>query len=258
VLVEYIGTTMDETDRIRAEDSLRRTQVALARVTRVMTVGELMASVAHELNQPLAAIAAHGSACLRWLMREPMAVGEVRNGLERIVNDATRAGEIVRRIRSMVMQGQPVSDVVHLGPLVREVLAILEDHARSSQVLVRPLIEPDLPPVRGDAVQLQQVVINLALNAMEAMSDADYRPRLLCVDVKRAGPDAVLVAVRDSGPGFDSDRGEMIFEPFYTTKPGGLGLGLAITRTIVEAHGGRLWAETDAAGGATFQFTIPA
>jgi signal transduction histidine kinase len=144
-----------------------------------------------------------------------------------------------------------------LGALVSEVLAWLEDHARSSEVTIRPFVEPDLPPVQGDAVQLQQVVINLALNAMEAMSDADCRARMLCVSVKQAGSDAVLVALRDSGPGIDADRGAMIFEPFYTTKSGGLGMGLPISRTIVEAHGGRLWAETDPAGGATFQFTIP-
>jgi signal transduction histidine kinase len=257
VLAEYVGTTMDVTHQIRADDTLRRTQEALARVTRVMTVGELMASVAHELNQPLAAIVAHGGAGHHWLAREPMAVDEARRAFERVVRDATRAGEILRRIRSLVMQAESVPAAVQLGALVSEALGLLEDQARSSEVTVRPFIEPGLPPVQGDAVQLQQVVINLVTNAMEAMSDADCRPRMLCVDVKRADPVAILVAIRDSGPGFEADREGMIFEPFYTTKSGGLGMGLPISRTIVEAHGGRLWAETDVAGGATFQFTLP-
>jgi C4-dicarboxylate-specific signal transduction histidine kinase len=255
-LVEYVGTTMDVTDRIHAEDALRRTQEALARVTRVMTVGELMASVAHELNQPLAAIATHGAAGSRWLAHEPVAMEEARRAFERIVRDATRAGDILRRMRSLVMQVESTTRAVQVDAMVSGALALLEDHARTGEVAVRLVAEPDLPPVQGDAAQLQQVVINLVLNAMEAMSDADCRPRMLCVDVKRAGPHAVLVAVQDSGRVFDAEQATMIFEPFYTTKPGGLGMGLAISRTIVEAHGGRLWAQTDPAGGATFQFTL--
>jgi PAS domain S-box-containing protein len=256
ILVEYVGTTMDLSGRIRSEETLRRTQDALARVTRVMTMGELMASVAHELNQPLAAIVAHGSAGQRWLAREPMAFEEARSAFERIVRDGTRAGEILRRIRSLVMQVESASAPVDLAALVSGTLLLLEDQARSRDVAVRTAIEPELPRVQGDAVQLQQVVINLALNAMEAMSEMDDRPRVLCLDAKRAGSDAIFVAVRDSGPGFDADLLPLLFEPFYTTKSGGLGMGLPVSRTIVEAHGGRLWATTGPAG-TTFQFTLP-
>jgi PAS domain S-box-containing protein len=255
-LVEYVGATMDVTDRVRGEDALLRTQDALARVTREMIMGELMASVAHELNQPLAAVVAHGNAGMRWLAREAADIGEARHAFERIVRDATRAGEVLRRIRSLVMGTEPVSAPVEIGPLVSEALMLLQDEARARDVTVRELIERDLPSVQGDAVQLQQAVFNLAQNGIEAMSGGNGRPRVLRVDVKRTASDAILVAVRDSGSGFDADLATTIFEPFYTTKPGGLGMGLAISRTIVEAHGGALWATTDPAG-TTFQFTLP-
>jgi PAS domain S-box-containing protein len=255
-LVEYMGTTMDVTDRIRAEEASRRTQDALARMSRLLIMGELMASVAHELNQPLAAVVAHGNAGMRWLGREPNNVGEARNAFERIVRDGTRAGEALRRIRSLVTKDQPVSAPVDIGSLVCEALMLVQDEARSHDVTVRPSIEPGLPPIPGDGVQLQQVVCSLALNAIEAMSDVKNRPRVLRVDVARTASDALLVAVRDSGAGIDEEHAAILFEPFYSTKPDGLGMGLPISRTIVEAHGGRLWATTDA-GGATFQFTLP-
>jgi PAS domain S-box-containing protein len=255
-LVEYVGTTMDVTDRIRGAEALRRTQDALARVTRVMIMGELMASVAHELNQPLAAVVAHGNAGMRWLAREPTNIEEARHAFERIVRDGTRAGEILRRIRSVVMGTEPVSAPVEIGPLVSDALVLLQDDARERYVTVREFIEGNLPSVQGDAVQLQQAVYNLALNGIEAMSGVGSRPRVLRVDVKRTASDAILVALRDSGPGFDADLTTAIFEPFYTTKLGGLGMGLSISRTIVESHGGVLWATTDSAG-TTFQFTLP-
>jgi PAS domain S-box-containing protein len=255
VLVEYVGTTMDMTDRVRAEDALRRTQEALARATRTTIMGELMASVAHELNQPLAAVVAHGNAGLRWLSRDPVDIAEARHAFERIVRDGMRAGEVLRRIRSLVTKEQPVSAPVDVGSLVFEALMLLQDEARSRDVALRPSIAPDLPRVQGNAVQLQQVVCSLALNGIEAMSGVDGRPRELRVDVK-LDSDGLLVVVRDCGRGFNPDDAAILFEPFYTTKADGLGMGLPISRTIVEAHGGWLRG-TSEPGGATFQFTLP-
>jgi C4-dicarboxylate-specific signal transduction histidine kinase len=239
----------------RAEDALRRSQETLERVARVATMGELVASITHELNQPLAAIVAHGNAGLRWLDRPAPAIDESRNAFDRIIRDGTRAGEILRRVRALVTPADRTRVPVPLEEVIADVVALVQHDAKSSHVTVRTHAGDGLPRVMGDRVQLQQVVLNLALNAMEAMCAAIGRTRVLLIVTQRT-PEGVSVRVSDTGPGFDEQNAAKLFDAFYTTKRGGLGMGLAISRTIVEAHGGRLRAATSPEG-ATFEFVLP-
>jgi PAS domain S-box-containing protein len=252
-----IGIVEDITERKRAEEALAEAQAELARVTRVTAMGELAASIAHEVNQPLAAVVANGHACLRWLAAEPSNVHEANAAVQRIIRDANRASGVISRIRGFLKRGAPHRSQVQVGDVIAEVIGLLQDEARAHGVSLRAKTAARLVPVVADRVQLQQVILNLVMNAIEAMIPISERPRVLEVAANNYRADAVLVAVRDSGVGLDPRHRDRIFDAFYTTKPEGMGMGLAISRSIVEAHGGRLWATPNDGPGETFQFTLP-
>jgi signal transduction histidine kinase len=241
----------------KAEEALRETQSELAHVTRVMTMGELAASIAHEVNQPLAGVVINGNACLRWLAGESPNLAEAREAAQRIIRDGTRASEIISRIRALAKKTSTPAERVDLNEAIREVLALCQGEARKHHVELRAQVAGDLPPVRGDRVLIQQVVLNLVLNGIEAMRDVQDHPRELVIRA-RGEADQVRVAVHDSGIGLAPQAPERIFDALYTTKPGGLGMGLSISRTIVENHGGRLAVVAQDGPGATFEFTLPA
>lgn len=252
-----VGIVDDITERKRAQEALAQAQVELARVSRVTTMGELAASIAHEVNQPLAAVVTNGHACLRWLAPQLDNVDEARAAVERIIRDANRASEVLSRIRAFLKREEPCKTEVHIGEVIHEVTSLVQGEARSQGVALCGGAAADLPAVMADRVQLQQVILNLMMNAIESMSSVTERPRELEVVASSHGPDAVLVAVRDSGPGLAAQHRDRIFDAFYTTKAEGMGMGLAISRSIVEAHGGRLWATSNDGPGETFQFTLP-
>ena len=241
----------------KAEETLRETQAALAHVTRVMTMGELAASIAHEVNQPLAGIVINGNACLRWLAGESPNLAEAREAAQRIIRDGSRASEIVSRIRALAKKTSTLAERVDLSEAIREVLALCQGEARKHGVALYAQFPGDLPPVRGDRVLIQQVVLNLVMNGIEAMRDVQDRPRELVIQAQ-AEAEQVRVTVHDSGIGLDPQAQERIFDALYTTKPGGMGMGLSISRTIVENHGGRLSVVARDRRGATFEFTLPA
>jgi C4-dicarboxylate-specific signal transduction histidine kinase len=241
-------------ERKRAE---AKAHEELVRVMRVVSMGELTASIAHEVNQPLAAIVANAHASLRWLAG-PSNLAEVRSAVERVIADANRAGEVIARTRAFLTRGKSRHNRLQVDDIVREVIGMVQDQAQRYGVSLCDDAERDVPPVEADRVQLQQVILNLMMNAIEAMRAVTGRARNLIVGVKRYVPDAVLVSIRDSGIGLDPRQRERIFDAFYTTKPDGLGMGLAISRSIVEAHGGRLWPTPNEDFGATFHFTLPA
>ena len=247
----------DITARKRAEEALEKAQAELAHVTRVMTMGELTSSIAHEVNQPLAALVTNANACLRWLASQPPNLDEARECLPRIIRDGNRASEVITRIRSLVRKSSPAKERLDLGEMIQEVLAIINAEARRQGVVMRTELDAGLPPVRGDRVQLQQVVLNLVMNAIEAMKEVADRPRGLLIKTRPDASSQVLVAVQDNGVGLHEQNVERVFEAFYTTKAEGMGMGLAISRWIIEAHGGRLWAAASSGHGATFQFTLP-
>jgi C4-dicarboxylate-specific signal transduction histidine kinase len=244
-------------ERQRAEEALQKSQAELAHVTRVMTLGELMASLAHEVNQPLAAVVTNAQACLRWLALEPPRPDEARAAVERIVRDSNRASEVIQRIRALVKKSEPQMVALDINDLIREAISLEQREMLNQQVSLRTELASALPPVLGDRVQLQQVVINLVMNALEAMAPVTDRPRDMLIRSQRDDSNEVLVAVQDSGTGIDSENSERLFNAFFTTKPTGMGMGLSICRSIIAAHGGRLWVSPNAEHGATFQFTLP-
>ena len=241
----------------RAEEALRRAQAELAHVARVTTLGELTASIAHEVNQPIAATVINARAALRWLAAQPPDLDEGRRALVRIVEDGLRAGNIIGRVRDLMKKAPSRADRLDINDAIREVIELARAEAIKNNVSVRTELADRLPFVSGDRVELQQVLLNLIVNAVEAMSNVAEGPRELLISTARAEPD-VLVTVRDSGPGLPAAGPERIFESFYTTKPSGLGMGLSISRSIIEAHSGRLWACANAPRGAIFQFTVSA
>jgi signal transduction histidine kinase len=220
-------------------------------------MGELAASIAHEVNQPLAGIVINGNACLRWLAGESPNLAEAREAAQRIIRDGTRASDIISRIRALARKTGTLTERVDLNEAIREVLALGQGEARKHDVGLRARLPSDLPPVRGDRVLIQQVVLNLVMNGIEAMSDAQDHPRELVIQAQ-GDAQQVRVTVQDSGTGLDPQTQERIFDALYTTKPGGLGMGLSISRTIVENHGGRLAVVAGGGPGATFEFTLPA
>ena len=244
-------------ERQRAEEALQKSQAELAHITRVMTLGELMASIAHEVNQPLAAVVTNAQACLRWLALEPPRPDEARAAVERIVRDSNRASEVIQRIRALVKKTDPQMVALDINDVIREAISLERREMLSRQVSLRTELASALPQVLGDRVQLQQVVINLVMNALEAMALVTNRPRDILIRSQRDDSNEVLVVVRDSGMGIDSENGERLFNAFFTTKPTGMGMGLSISRSIIAAHGGRLWASPNADHGSTFQFTLP-
>jgi PAS domain S-box-containing protein len=243
-------------ERKRAEEELHKAQSELAHVTRVMTMGELAASIAHEVNQPLAAIVANGSACLRWLMGDSPDLGEARESAQRIIRDGKRASDVISRIRGLVRKTALEKTPLDINQAVREVINLTQSEAVGKGVALRTELASGLPFVPGDRVQLQQVILNLVMNGIEAMNTVTDRPREMLIRSSHYESDKVLVAVQDSGIGIDSQNLEKIFDTFYTTKSQGMGMGLAISRSIVENHGGRLWATANEGRGATFQFTL--
>jgi PAS domain S-box-containing protein len=254
----FIETFLTEiTERKRAEEALDHTRTELARVARVTTLGNLTASIAHEVNQPLAAVTANASACLLWLTSDTPDLGEARQAVERIVNDSRRAGDVIHRIRALVEKSPQRRDWLSVNDVITEVVALTRSEANRNRVLLQTELCDDLPSVKGDRIQLQQVILNLIMNAIEAMSAVGEGPREVLASSARDGSQAVLVAVRDSGKGLDPEQLDRVFDALYTTKPTGMGMGLAISRTIVKAHGGRLWATANAPRGAVFQFALP-
>jgi C4-dicarboxylate-specific signal transduction histidine kinase len=247
---------MDITERKRAEEELQKTQAELAHVARVTTMGELTSSIAHEVNQPLAAIVTNGNACLRWLSNDPANVEEARQTVTRMVKDGHRASEVVGRIRAFFRKTAPERVRVDINQLIEDVIAMVSSELRRNRVRVRTELPDDLPRVLCDQIQLQQVLLNLLINAIEAMS-AVSGPRELLIMSRRDETGNVSVAVQDTGMGFDEQNAAQLFNAFFTTKSQGLGMGLSISRTTIEAYGGRLWATRNDAGGAPFQFTLP-
>ena len=245
-------------DHKRAAEALDKAQAELAHVTRVMTMGELAASIAHEVNQPLGAIVTNGQACLRLLSREPPSVDKSREVIERMIGDGMRASEVIKRIRALLKKTAAEKAPLNINETIQEVVSMANGEAQRSKVRLLTELAPGLPPVVGDRVQLQQVILNLILNGRDAMSGVEGRQRELLISSGNGGPEGILVAVRDSGAGFDLRDADRIFEPFFTTKSEGMGLGLSISRTIIEAHGGRLWAAPNDDRGATVRFTLPA
>ena len=249
----------ERTNELRqANETLRERETELAHVTRVMTLGELTASIAHEVNQPLAAIVTNGNACLRWLGGQQPNFVEAKKALERIIKDSYRASEVISRIRTLVKKAPPRSDLVDLNEVILEVLALAQNQARRSRVNLKRELADGLPPVLGDRVQLQQVILNLVVNGFEAIANSKNGDRELSISSSKDESNNVIVAVRDSGAGLDAANLERVFDAFFTTKTDGMGMGLAISRTIIESHGGRLWATSNSPRGAVFQFTLPA
>ncbi len=255
-MMAIIGSQIGQfIERKQAEEALRHAQAELAHVTRVATLGEMSASIAHEINQPLAAVVTNATACLHWL--EAQNLEEARQSAEFVIADGHRAGEIIGRIRALAKKAPSRRDWVDVNETILEVIALARREVHSNGVSLRTRLEGDLPRVLGDRIQLQQVILNLMINAIEAMNGIGNAPRDLLIDSARNSSQGVLVAVGDSGPGLSPISLDQLFHAFYTTKPQGMGMGLAISRSIVEAHGGRLWATANVPHGAVFQFTLP-
>ena len=263
-VVKLVGTSIDITERKRAEEELREKDDALqtvrtelARVSRLTTLGEMTTSIAHEVSQPLGAMVASAGACARWLAADPPAFAEAQAALDNIAADGKRAREVIGRIRALTKRQAPRKDLLDINHKIAEVLALTEHELRSHDIVLRTQLDKSLPRIAGDRVQLQQVLLNLIVNAMDAMSGIDDRARELTIVSGRDDTNAVTVEVRDSGTGLDAQSAERLFEAFYTTKADGIGIGLSISRSIVEAHGGRLWAASNEPHGAVFRFSLP-
>ena len=254
---EYIGVTMDVTHRKHTEAALQEAQSELARVARLTTMGEFAASIAHEINQPLAAIVAHGQAARRWLNRDVPNLAEAQEAVTSAVNAADQASEVITRIRALLRNDKPEYFAVDINSVIRDVIAFTNSTLQARDVLVRTRLPADLPQVWGDRIGLQQVIMNLITNGTDAMSSITDRSRILRIESQIEKSGSVLVAVTDAGTGFDPGVAERIFDRLFTTKPNGMGLGLSICRSIIEAHGGRLWASPGSPHGAVFQFTMP-
>jgi PAS domain S-box-containing protein len=255
-----LNVARDVTDRVRAEeqrDKLRQLEAELAHLDRVTMLGELTASIAHEVNQPLSGVVSNASACLRWMGGESPNMEEAREAVRRIVRDGKRAAEVVARVRALTKRTAASREKLDLNETIREVLAIVGDEAKKNKILIRTEFADDVFPVLGDRVQLQQVLLNLVMNAMEAMSNVGEDERELAITTRNVDPNQVQVTVQDSGTGLDPHTMPKIFDPFYTTKPHGMGMGLAICRSILQAHGGQLWAAANDGPGTSFHFTLP-
>ena len=243
-------------ERKQAEEALRQAQAELAHVNRVTTMGELTASLAHEVNQPIAAAVTDANTCLRWLTRDHPDLEEARAAAARVVKDATRAAEIISRVRLLFKKSAPERELIDVNDLIPKMIALLHSEAARYEISVRAELAADLPRVIGDRVQLQQVIMNLVMNSIDAMKDVDGT-RELAIRSQRTENEQVLVSVLDTGVGLPQQHANQIFNAFFTTKSHGTGLGLRISRSIVESHGGRLWAAENSPRGANFCFTLP-
>jgi PAS domain S-box-containing protein len=259
-LVEFVGTVIDVTERRRAEQErarLHQLEADLAHINRVSTLGEMAASLAHEVKQPIAAARNNARAALNFLDRSPPDLREVREAVDCIMGDADRAADIVERIRDHIKKAPPRKDRVDLNEAINEVIVLARSAITKNGVSVQTRLTEGSLPVQVDRVQVQQVVLNLILNAVEAMASVEAGARELLISTKQNETNGIVVAVSDSGPGIDPKNLDRVFEAFYTTKSSGVGMGLSICRSIIEAHGGRLWADANKPRGAVFQFTLP-
>jgi signal transduction histidine kinase len=241
----------------RRERQYREMQSELAHANRIATMGQLTASIVHELKQPLTAAVTNGNASLRWLMRNPPKIDEAKRSVERVVRDVMRGSDVIDRIHSLVKKHAPRMEKLDINDAILEVVGLIQSEAIKNGVTARMELAESLPHIQGDLVQFQQVILNLMINSIQAMSDLAGGERELHVTTELIASEGVRVAVRDSGPGFSADNLQRLFAPFYTTKPNGMGMGLSICRSIIEDHGGRLWASRIGPRGALFQFTIP-
>ena len=246
-----------DAERRKAEEALKATEAELARAARIMSMGEMAASIAHEVNQPLTGIVLNGKACLRWLAGASPDLAEARASVKHIVDDATRAADVISRIRALTGKNKSERGPVDLNEIIEQVLVLARVELERNRVVLRTELRQDLPAVLADRIQTQQVLLNLLMNATEAMRHVNGRPRDLLIETLPHDSGQVLVAVQDTGVGLDPDTRVRVFDAFYTTKSGGIGLGLSISRSIVESHGGRLWVEQNEGPGATFRFTLP-
>jgi C4-dicarboxylate-specific signal transduction histidine kinase len=240
----------------RTEEALQVTRAELTRVARITTIGELTASIAHEVNQPLAAVVANADACVAWLSREHPDLAEARAAADRATQGATRASEVITRIRSLISKATPEKSRFGMNQVIEQTIALAEGQASRNNVTIESDLSPNVPPVLGDNIQLQQVILNLLMNGIEAMTSVTDRSRKLVIR-SESQSGQIRVSVRDTGVGVSADVMGRLFEPFFTTRAKGMGMGLPISRSIIEAHGGRLWAESNGSDGATFQFTLP-
>ena len=252
----FVANIEDITDRKRADEALRKAQAELAHMTRLTTLGEMAASIAHEVNQPLAAIVANATASLNWLAQPSVKVDVVRDALVDVVNDGHRAADVIQRIRQLATKGDPKRSHLSMNGVVQDVVSLVRTEVQKHRASICAALASGLPPVLGDRVQLQQVIINLIINGVEAMATVRDRPRELVIRTD-VSENRVVVAVQDAGVGFEPDHADRLFDAFFTTKPGGMGMGLSISRSIIEGHGGRLWATANVPYGATFEFALP-
>jgi signal transduction histidine kinase len=255
--MEVIGTLHDVTQRHVSDEACGRLRSELAHMARATTLGALTASIAHEVNQPLAGIITNASTCLRMLAADPPNIDGASETARRTIRDGRRAADVITRLRAIFGKKEPITEPVDLNEATREVIALTESELNRNGVLVRTQLAEDLPLATGDRVQLQQVILNLLLNASDAMSTVRDRPRQLVISSKRDDADQVCLSVEDTGVGVDPERVDQLFEAFYTTKSAGMGMGLSISRSIIESHHGRLWATPNDGPGATFAFSIP-
>ena len=249
---------VDFHDRRQAQEDLRHAQAELAHVNRVMTMGELTASIAHEVNQPLASIIASGDSCTAWLTNEPPNLDKARAAAGRVIQAATQASETVQRLRSLFRKSDSMTTSVDVNGAIEDTVSLVRHEAQRNKVVLRTELEPDIPAVRGDRVQLQQVILNLTVNGIESVARIDHEPRWVVIRSTRSHTGELVVSVGDTGPGIEAEHADRLFAPFFTTKPQGIGMGLPICRSIIEAHGGRLWAAKNEPRGAVFQFVLPA
>jgi signal transduction histidine kinase len=253
-----IGATTYLVLRIKsAETAMHAARAQIAHIARVTTLGELTASIAHEVNQPLAAIVTNGNACLRWLAHKPPNLQEAKQAVERIVDNGNRASNIIERIRDLAKRSPIQKERLNINKLIHEIISLTATEIQQNRISLHAQLSDDLPLVLGDQIQLQQVLLNLILNAIEAMSSAAEGSREILISSAKNELGDVLVAVHDSGGGLETNTLERLFDAFYTTKPNGMGMGLAISRSIVEAHDGKIWATPNTPRGAIIQFTLP-
>ncbi|MFL5493062.1 MAG: sensor histidine kinase [Gemmatimonadales bacterium] len=255
--LEYIGAVQDVTERRRSQEALDKTRAELTRVARVTSLGTLTASIAHEVNQPLSGIVTNASTCLRMLAADPPNLDGARETARRTIRDGHRASEVITRLRGLFAKKEVATEPVDLNEATREVIALSTSELQRRRVILRLELADDLPAAPGDRVQLQQVILNLLRNAVDAMSGVTDRPRQLVVRTERDDGECVRLTVQDSGVGFGPESADRLFEAFYTSKTGGMGIGLSVSRSIIESHHGRLWAAPNDGRGATFAFSIP-